>query len=400
MCVGRLPTVLAIAVIVFACDVARGCPGDCDGDGVVGIAELHTGVALALERGDVAACAHIDGNGDGIVDVGELVAGVEAALHGCATASPSAALTASVAPAPTATAVLNRALQFACRVVYRTYPGFLIRVPLPVLDPDGDPLSFDPGNLPRGAHLDVSAGVLEWTPGERQLGAFFAPFTASEGTAAARSTAGLVAIQVAPLDPCTLPRCDPAAGCAPELLPLSTSCCDDADPHRLVEPLLACPNGGVLHVGRNGLSFGRMQNCDRMRVYNFAQTGAVVPLSVEVRCLDVSRPVELHARIETATRLLFDHTIHTTLTPEADGFARLRLEPFDVLGPGPFFEFEGADALISVAVTDADGFVLSRRVRVVLTFGRPEEFPDQESPAPRDSPDVCVAASIASRQMY
>lgn len=60
----------------------RACAGDCDGNGVVTIAELVHGVALALGH-DVAPCAGADLDGNGLVVVNELVAAVTAATDGC-----------------------------------------------------------------------------------------------------------------------------------------------------------------------------------------------------------------------------------------------------------------------------------------------------------------------------
>ncbi len=60
------------------------CTGDCDGDGVVGIAELITAVAIASGSQPVAACPAADRDGDGAVVIAELVAAVASALNGCA----------------------------------------------------------------------------------------------------------------------------------------------------------------------------------------------------------------------------------------------------------------------------------------------------------------------------
>ncbi|MGH7787115.1 MAG: Ig domain-containing protein, partial [Candidatus Binatia bacterium] len=299
---------------------------------------------------------------------------------------------APVPPSATPTRTPDRAPQILCRDVYRTFPGQLARVPIPAIDPDGGGLSYSARGLPRGAQLDAAAGVIEWTPGDRQVGAYYAPFTAADSGQPVRSARGLIAFQVSPLDPCTTPHCDAALGCAPELAPLTTACCVEEERQRLVEPAVECPGGRVLHLGRNGLTFGRLQNCDGLRVVNFAQVGALVGLNVEARCLNVSAPVTLHLRLETATRLLFDHTLDVTLTPADDGFSRLQQEPLEVLGPGPFFEFEGAEALLTASATDVDGLVLSRQLRLVLTFGRPDMLDDEVAPRPRDPPDPCVAA--------
>jgi hypothetical protein len=72
------------------------CAGDCDGDGIVTVAELVGGVASAL--GGAAPCAALDGNGDGHATIGELIAAVGAALAGCpALATPTETPAASLA---------------------------------------------------------------------------------------------------------------------------------------------------------------------------------------------------------------------------------------------------------------------------------------------------------------
>jgi len=65
------------------------CTGDCDGGGLVTIAELIQGVAMALGNAAVSLCPAIDADGSGNVTIDELVAAVGAALDGCpATATP------------------------------------------------------------------------------------------------------------------------------------------------------------------------------------------------------------------------------------------------------------------------------------------------------------------------
>lgn len=71
------------------------CPGDCNGDRAVSVAELVRGVSIALGGG--VPCAAFDLNGDGTVAISELVAAVDAALDGCPmlptpTATPPATL--------------------------------------------------------------------------------------------------------------------------------------------------------------------------------------------------------------------------------------------------------------------------------------------------------------------
>lgn len=60
-----------------------GCPGDCDGDGTVSIANLIVAVNIALGSAPLADCPAVDSNGDGQVGVAELVQAVNAALNGC-----------------------------------------------------------------------------------------------------------------------------------------------------------------------------------------------------------------------------------------------------------------------------------------------------------------------------
>lgn len=59
------------------------CPDDCNGDGVVRVNELVTGVNILLGNTPLSACIPVDTNGDGVVEVNELVQGVNAALYGC-----------------------------------------------------------------------------------------------------------------------------------------------------------------------------------------------------------------------------------------------------------------------------------------------------------------------------
>jgi hypothetical protein len=79
--VGR-GTVLALLLV---CTAARGvdCPGDCDGNGQVGVSELIQGVNVSLGARGVEACAAADADRSGAVAINELVLAVTAALDGC-----------------------------------------------------------------------------------------------------------------------------------------------------------------------------------------------------------------------------------------------------------------------------------------------------------------------------
>lgn len=59
------------------------CPGDCDGDGAVGISELIRLVRIALSLDALAVCPVGDTSGDGAVSIGEIIAAVQRSLNGC-----------------------------------------------------------------------------------------------------------------------------------------------------------------------------------------------------------------------------------------------------------------------------------------------------------------------------
>lgn len=65
---------------------AQSCPGDCDGDGEITVAELIRGVRIALGQSSLDDCPSFDVDGDGRVVVGELIQAVRAALESCAPA--------------------------------------------------------------------------------------------------------------------------------------------------------------------------------------------------------------------------------------------------------------------------------------------------------------------------
>ncbi len=81
-----MATRIALAAVVWfalLAPAAAVCPGDCDGDGQVSIAELIRGVNIALGSLPAGDCTAMDGNGDGSVAINELIAAVNAALDGC-----------------------------------------------------------------------------------------------------------------------------------------------------------------------------------------------------------------------------------------------------------------------------------------------------------------------------
>jgi hypothetical protein len=80
---GELPLVARLVLELNFVSGIR-CPGDCDGDGQAGIAELVRGVSIALGSAAIDACAAFDANGNGTVTIDELVQGINSALAACA----------------------------------------------------------------------------------------------------------------------------------------------------------------------------------------------------------------------------------------------------------------------------------------------------------------------------
>ncbi|MGD9763667.1 MAG: hypothetical protein AB7V27_08140 [Candidatus Binatia bacterium] len=100
-----------LAVLAAAPAAAQYCVGDCDGDGMVSVAELIAGVRIAQGNLELSACRVFDVTPDGTLRIDELVRGVGFALTGCAptptptdSPEPSRTPTESDTPAATATA--------------------------------------------------------------------------------------------------------------------------------------------------------------------------------------------------------------------------------------------------------------------------------------------------------
>jgi hypothetical protein len=73
----------AAALLLHAAGAAAQCLGDCNRDGRVTIAELVSGVNVALGASPLSACRPIDANGDREVGVDELIGAVNSALLSC-----------------------------------------------------------------------------------------------------------------------------------------------------------------------------------------------------------------------------------------------------------------------------------------------------------------------------
>jgi hypothetical protein len=377
-----------LAAPLLAMRAAAACTGDCNGDGRVSIAEQMLGIDIALRRAALVGCPSFDANGNGVVAINELIAAVNDAIGGCPPDATPTAQHSTPTPLPTdtpsatPTATVNHPPALPTPSIYRAYPGFEIRLPIGAVDPEGRAVHCSTLGLPAGASFDESSGVLRWTPAADQLGPFYVAFTCADDFVPPASASGQLVVDVAPLDACGVPSCDPAIGCTTALPPLDDSCCAGGAGPRVAEPDAGCPAGRVLFVGQNADShtFGRLQNCDVMTVKNFQQSGAEVQLHVEMRCVNTRNPVRLHARMESNAEfhpVLFD-VVTRKFVPsnDADGFARQRGLRFAIGGGGPFFDIQDAEANLYLTLTDEDGTSVSDEVRVRLSFTPQPDRPD------------------------
>jgi len=83
-CPGRVAYQEGYATARFRVTISgAACAGDCDADGRVGIAELVTGVRMALGDAPATSCAALDDDGSGRIEIGELIVAVNRSLLGC-----------------------------------------------------------------------------------------------------------------------------------------------------------------------------------------------------------------------------------------------------------------------------------------------------------------------------
>lgn len=87
---------LCVLQVVISPARARGCPGDCDGDGQVTVGEVIAVVNIVLGSASLADCPAGDVNGDGEITINEVLSAVNAALNGCPMAPPLVSLGTAV----------------------------------------------------------------------------------------------------------------------------------------------------------------------------------------------------------------------------------------------------------------------------------------------------------------
>jgi len=353
------------------------CPSDCDGNGGVAIAELIRAVNVALGRAAIGTCSAADRNGDGQVAIAELIAGVRAALDGC---PPEATATDTPDPTETPTEVPQNDPPVIPPIpVYRSYADLPIRIDIGATDPEGGEIAYAPGELPDGSTFDTEAGVFEWTPNAGQVGAHTVLFDCSDDGAPTRSTEGRIVLRILPPDECVESTCEPASGCVDEPLPVDTECCTGEPGVRVPEPPADCPDGLVLHAGRNERGFGRLYDCDYLRVISFAQGRASFAFNVEARCLDFSRPMTLHTRLQVRSETfnpVIDQVSQVQLEPRGDGFGQALDIFYGTEQNAPFFD--GREGRLSLTLTDANGVEVGENLRLMLFVGELADLPEPD----------------------
>ena len=118
--------------VITASSMAQACPGDCNGDGRVSVAELVVGVNQSLGLASVQTCDAFDLDADGVVTVAELIAAVAAAVDGCpAAATPTPTLTPSLRTFTPNVSFEQQEEVLALVSTYSATPGIIL------ISPDG-----------------------------------------------------------------------------------------------------------------------------------------------------------------------------------------------------------------------------------------------------------------------
>jgi pimeloyl-ACP methyl ester carboxylesterase len=176
------------------------CPGDCNHDRRTDIAELVTGIGIALGTMPLSRCPVIDLAGDGQASIGDLVQGVGATTRGCP--PPEFERAACEVPLPEGQLPDHVDCGFVTLPENRDRPsGKTIRLAVVILRATGDSRADDPLVL-------LSGG-----PGDWALDGFLPSFTA-EFAAPLQATRDLVIF-----DQRGTGRSQPALNCPEDLTP-------------------------------------------------------------------------------------------------------------------------------------------------------------------------------------
>jgi RHS repeat-associated protein len=196
---------------------AQACPGDCDGDAVVGVDEIVLGVNIALRLADVSLCQTMDTNHDLEISVDELIAAVANALNRCPTPTPTSTPIAPATSAPTATPTATlgtgNSPPTAVDDAAATLAGESIHVVVLAndSDPDGDQLTVTSFTQPAGGTVGFANDVASYAPNSGFTGTDSFMYTVSDGHGGSASAAVTVVVNSLPPDPATVAP-PPASG--------------------------------------------------------------------------------------------------------------------------------------------------------------------------------------------
>lgn len=261
--------------------------------------------------------------------------------------------------------------------IYRAYPGFNIELPIGAIDPERQGLQNVFNGLPAGAQFDEETATLRWTPGEEQRGPFYVSLTVTDSGIPPEAVVRQIVFQIAPIEGCTISQCDPATGCVYEQASLADNCCEGEPLIRVPEPNVGCPEGRILFVGRNQQGFGRLRNCDHLQFVPFSQGfGALITVHIEARCINLDESSTLQISLTREDRVLFDVQRNIFLRERDDGFGQTLGLLFSIDRTISNQSLEGSQAILAARVTDADGVVVERSVRVLLTLSDVADIPD------------------------
>ena len=274
---------------------------------------------------------------------------------------------------------INQPPVIPSRMVYRTYTGRPISFNIGASDPDGHDLEYSASSLPAGSALDAVTGQFDWTPTAEQAGPAYIPFNVTDNGQPPLVTASILIFQVCPDSPCSLGDCDPETGCSMNPLPLAVDCCEGPPENRVAEPVAECPEGRVLYLGRNLEGFGRMNHCDLLPIALFGQGGANIRLNIEARCINSEANVRVRFRLKTSSDLIFDLVRVFEMSQRSDGFVHKLALVFDIAGIIDIFSLDGTPAELWAELTDGDGVVVERALRVTLTLGNPDDLPEPDT---------------------
>lgn len=351
---------LSVPVLLICLGTAHGqgdlpCRGDCDDDGAVDDADLARAIQALFAPAEAEICPRLLGEGDPVPGANDLLAAISQRSASC---EPNEAPVVESPP------------------VYRTFAGAEIAVPIAAADPNL-PLTFSAEDLPEGAAIDPSGGVFRWTPAADQASRYYVPIHVTDSGTPPLASETTLALRVSPQHACSIASCDPATGCTSSLPPLAEPCCaaGPAEP-RIAEVVADCPAGAVLMIGRNVNSgFGRLQNCDPLRLIAFTQTGVSIRIHIAARCMTTGQVLILRARLETRDVLHIDREETIVMQPTGSPFSQrlnLALPVRDAT-----MELEGQEANLSLTLRDPfTGVEVGETVRVVLRHGMLPDLPD------------------------